>query len=195
MTLAEDHLYKWFTKSQQISPVRIARLTRKRLMQLYGEWGFKKGAEIGVDRGRFSEFMCQSMPELDLLCVDPWRVKLRGDSRYASTTERLEPYNCVIVRRNSMDAVVNVPNDSLDFVYIDGDHHADYVVTDLVMWARKVKIGGIVSGHDYYRFRQAGVVEAVDFYTKVHGITQWFLTDERTPSFFWIKDIDPWNII
>jgi len=193
LTGAEDHLNKWFIKSQQISPVRIARLDRKRLIQLYGEWGFKKGAEIGVDRGRFSEFMCKSMPDLDLLCVDPWHWKLRGESRYQSSVARLAPYNCTIVRKKSMEAVVDVPDESLDFVYIDGDHHFDYVMEDIISWARKVKYGGIVSGHDWYRFRQAGVVDAVNVYTKMHGITEWFLTDERTPTFFWIRRKDPWQ--
>lgn len=193
----KELLAQWYKKSQQISPVRIRGLDRRRLMQHYGEHGLTEGAEIGVDRGRFSEYMFQVIPDLHLYCVDLWHWKLRGQSRYESTVRRLEPHNATIIRKNSMDALADVPDESLDFVYIDGDHTFDYVMTDIIWWAKKVKYGGMISGHDYYRFRRAGVVPAVDTYTQQHGIVQWFLTDylkDRTPSWFWIREesfVDP----
>ena len=85
------------------------------------------------------------------------------------------------------DASRYVDDGSLDFVYIDGGHDFDNVMLDLILWSPKVRSGGVVSGHDYYRFRAAGVAPAVDVYTQQHRITQWFLTDERTPSFFWVQ--------
>jgi len=51
-----------------------------------------------------------------------------------------------------------------------------------------VRKDGVVSGHDWYRFKNAGVVEAVEIYTHMHRINEWFLTDEKTPSFFWAKE-------
>lgn len=187
-------LDKWYEQSQQIAPVRIRGLDRKRLVQHYGEAGLTKGAEIGVDRGRFSEYMFKVIPDLELLCVDPWRWKLRGASRYKSTVERLKEKQATIIRKTSLEASLEIPDGSLDFVYIDGDHTFDFVMTDLIVWGQKVREGGIISGHDYYRFRRAGVIPAVDIYTKQHNVTRWFLTDERTPSFFWIKEpsfVDP----
>jgi len=189
-------LDRWYDQSQQISPVRIRGLDRKRLMMHFGEHGLTRGAEIGVDRGRFSEYMFKVIPDLELLCVDPWRWKLRGESRYRSTVARLTRFGerATVVRLDSFDAVRDVPDGSLDFVYIDGDHTFDYVMTDVIWWSRKVRYGGIVSGHDYYRFRRGGVVPAVDAYTQQHGITRWFLTDERTPSWFWMREpsfVDP----
>ena len=189
---AEELLNKWFERSQQISPVRLARIDRKNLIGKFREFGFKKGAEIGVDRGRFSEFMCKTIDDLELLCVDPWERHFRGESRYKSAITRLSPYKCKIIKKTSMEAVRDIPNKSLDFVYIDGDHHFDFIMQDIIEWAKRIRIGGIVSGHDYYRFRQAGVVEAVDIYTKMHGITKWFLTDERTPTWFWLKEAEIW---
>lgn len=184
----KDLLDKWYNQSQQIAPVRIRGLDRKRLMIHYAEAGYTRGAEVGVDRGRFSEYMLQVNPDLQLLCVDPWRWKLRGESRYKSTVERLEPYGrATIIRQDSYHAVMDVPDESLDYVYIDGNHTFDFIMTDLIWWSYKVRPGGVVSGHDYYRFRGGGVVPAVDVYTQQHGITEWFLTDERTPSFFWLK--------
>lgn len=182
-------LDKWYEQSQQISPVRIRGLDRKRLVLHFGERGFTRGAEVGVDRGRFSEYILKYNPNISMLCVDPWRWKLRGESRYNSTVRRLAPYGerARIIRADSFNAVHGVDDESLDFVYIDGDHTFDYVMTDIIWWSKKVRYGGVVAGHDYYRFRRGGVVPAVDVYTQQHGITQWFLTDERTPTWFWVR--------
>lgn len=187
----KELLDKWYEQSMQYSPVRVAGVSRKRLMQYYGEHGLTKGAEIGVDRGRFSEYMFKVIPNLELLCVDPWHWKLRGESRYQSTVKRLEPYNATVIRKTSLMASLEVPNESLDFVYIDGDHTFDFVMMDIILWAPKVKFGGVISGHDYYGFRRAGVIEAVNAYTNAHGVVKWFLTDyqkDRTPSWFWIRE-------
>ena len=189
-----DLLNKWYNQSQQIAPVRIRGLDRKRLVHHYGEYGLVKGAEIGVDKGTFSEYMFKAIPDLQLFCVDPWRWKQRGEARYLETVEKLKPYPATIIRQDSVLASLGIADGSLDFVYIDGDHTFDYVMTDIILWAQKVRVGGIVSGHDYYRFRRAGVVPAVDIYTRQHNITRWFLTDERTPTWFWIKEesfVDP----
>jgi hypothetical protein len=77
--------------------------------------------------------------------------------------------------------------DELDFVYIDGNHCFDFVMQDLIEWNKKVRKGGVISGHDYYRFKGAGVVNAVDAYTVAHQIHEWFLDDQRETSFFWAK--------
>lgn len=192
----KELLDKWFTKAQQIAPVRILTLTREGLVKQFAQYGLTKGAEIGVDRGKFSEYMMKTIPDCQLLCVDPWRWKLRGQSRYESTVRRLAPYGerVKIIRDYSFNAVMDIPDESLDFVYIDGDHTFDFVMTDVIWWSRKVRYGGVVSLHDYYRFRSAGVVAAIDVYTQQHAITKWFITDERTPSAFWLREpsyIDP----
>jgi len=191
----KELLDKWYERSGQIAPVRIRKLTRRRLIELFGEYGLKKGAEIGVDRGHFSEYMLQHIPDSHIISVDPWRWKLRGESRYKSTVERLKPYGerSQIIRKYSFEAVMDIPDESLDFVYIDGDHTFDYVMTDLIWWAKKVRYGGVIALHDHYRFRGAGVVPAVDVYTRQHGITKWFLTDEKTATAFWIREHDPFE--
>jgi len=181
-------------QSQQISPVRINRLTRKRLMQRCGEFGLTKGAEIGVDRGTFSEYMFSAIPDLHLLCVDPWFWKQRGEERYKTTSDKLAQYNTTIIRKPSTEASFDVEDESLDFCYIDGNHTFDYIMADLIMWAKKVKIGGLVAAHDFYAFRGAGVVPAVEAYTRQHGIEQWFLTDEKTPTAFWIRTEEPFEL-
>ena len=193
----KNYLKKLFEQADQISPCRIRKLNRYNLAEMFNKFGFKIGAEIGVERGVFSKAICSRIPDLKLYCIDPWLYtkgykehvpQERLDGFYDLTKERLEPFDATLIKSTSMDAVKDFEDESLDFVYIDGNHEFDFVMEDLISWSKKVKKGGIVAGHDYYRFRKAGVIEAVDMYTKMHGIKEWFITDERTPSFFWIKE-------
>ena len=181
-------LAQWYKQGCQYAPSRVASINRKSLIKKFAEAGFTEGAEIGVDRATFSSFMFEEIPNLHLWCVDPWELHFRGESRHISTCRKLEHYNATIVRKFSMDALIDVPDESLDFVYIDANHEFDYVMRDIIEWSKKVKIGGVVAGHDYYRFRNAGVVAAVDVYTRMHGIEEWFVTDEQMASFFWIRE-------
>lgn len=41
------------------------------------------------------------------------------------------------------------PSDSLDWVYIDGNHEYEHVIADLEVFYRKLKSGGILAGDDY----------------------------------------------
>ena len=50
----------------------------------------------------------------------------------------------------SQDALIEVPDCSLDWVFIDANHSYEYAKSDIIGWSKKVKTGGIVSGHDFY---------------------------------------------
>ena len=99
----------------------------------------------------------------------------------------LEGYNIEFVRKTSMDALDDFEDKSLDFVYIDGDHQFDYVMTDLIFWNRKVKSGVIVALHDYCHFHWSGIIRAVDAFVYCHDIRPWFITKESKPTVFWVK--------
>lgn len=184
----------------QIPPVRVKGFTREKLAQLFGELGFTHGAEVGVAEGIYSLVLCQNIPGLKLACVDLWDTYYRGDDARVKIKDRamqdeawqlahkkLDPFNVEYFRLPSVEAAKQFPDGSLDFVYIDADHAFDFVMQDLIVWSKKIKPGGIISGHDYYRFRGAGVVNAVDAYTAAHQIHEWFLDDQREISFFWAK--------
>lgn len=51
-------------------------------------------------------------------------------------------------KAHSLDFVSSVPDQSLDFVYIDGDHSYAAAKRDIVSWIPKVKVGGVICGHD-----------------------------------------------
>jgi len=173
------------------------RFTRHNLGKIYKEFGYKVGAEIGVSKGMNAYMMLKNNPEMKLYLVDPWsqyylgRKALRTDKQQErilrGAKERLKDYDVEFVRKFSMDAVKDFEDESLDFVYIDGNHQFDYVMPDLIFWAYKVKKGGMIGLHDYCHFHWSGVVKAVEAYVYCHDIRPWFITKELKPTVFWIK--------
>lgn len=169
-----------------------ADVTRKDVAAIFGELGYRRGAEIGVAQGTFSQVLCEAMPGLHLLCVDPWTAYERTsqalcDERFARAQQKLARYDVEFLRMPSLTAALTVPDGSLDFVYIDGDHRFDAIMLDLILWVPKVRPGGIVAGHDFFEFYKAGVTTAVRTYTQAHGITQWYVTKEKEASFLWVQ--------
>jgi predicted O-methyltransferase YrrM len=160
--------------------------SRNDLATLFYELGYKLGAEVGVYKGENAKVLLDANPNLHLICVDPWLGELK-QSRYDSAMGRLVGRDIEVKRMLSVDAAKEVKDGSLDFVYIDASHLFDDIMIDLITWNRKVRIGGIVSGHDYFHISKIGVVEAVNAYTYAHSITQWYITNDIHPSWFWVR--------
>ncbi len=171
------------------SPIYICG-TRLDLPPLFKELGFKVGAEIGVLQGYFSEILCQSNPELKLYSVDAWlfyptrknfRKQKDYDYAYEVAKNKLSSYpKNEIIKKWSMDAVNDFEDESLDFVFIDANHEFRYIAEDIAEWSKKVKKGGIVSGHDFGRShdRQFGnVKDVVLAWTYSKRINPWFVFD------------------
>lgn len=57
--------------------------------------------------------------------------------------------NVRLVKKTSVEAAKLVPDGSLDFVFIDGDHTGDAVILDVYTWWPKLKPSGFMGGHDY----------------------------------------------
>ena len=168
---------------------------REDLFDLMNEIGdFQKGVEVGVALGKNAKVMLDRIDGLSLMAVDPWTkygnwTQEKMDRRYDNTLRRLDPYGnrIQVIRKTSMDAVREFSDGILDFVYIDGFHDFDYIMSDLIFWVPKVRSGGIIAGHDYYPFYRAGIIPAVDVYTRMHNINAWYVTREEHPSFFWVR--------
>jgi len=174
--------------------------TRLQLAELFSELGYKNGAEVGVDKGKYSEILLQCNSNLKLKLVDPWKAYGHHkdsdiEACYQYALQRINKFKDRVefVREYSVEAAKKIPNNSLDFVYIDAMHDFDSVIQDIIAWVPKVRVGGIVAGHDYYKVYQYGVIPAVDAYTRVHGINLWYITREEgrriegVPSWFWVK--------
>ena len=162
------------------------------LVHLLGQLGYTRGAEVGVSRGAYSLTLCETIVGLHLSCVDPWAAyggwsQENMDNRAEDARSLLAGYDVEFIRKPSLEAVHQFAAASLDFVYIDGAHDFDNVMQDIILWSTRVRKGGIVAGHDYYHFHNAGVVRAVDAYTLAHNITPWYVTKEDMPTFFWVR--------
>ena len=124
----------------------------------------KYGVEIGTDKGEFAHHLLERSKLTNLCCIDPWIDDFGsdhkpgyydkiGDNRYNAAFEKLKKFievsRCQPIRGFSANASQGWQEESVDFIYIDGDHSLEGVYTDLYSWIGKVRIGGIVSGHDY----------------------------------------------
>lgn len=82
------------------------------------------------------------------------------------------------IQKPSLEAVLEFEDKSIDFIFIDGDHHYDAVSQDIKVWYPKIKVGGIMSGHD---LPQIGVGKALNEFTKENGLKY-----ERVSKSCWI---------
>ena len=169
------------------------RYPREFLGVLFKELGYKCGAEIGVRRGQFSEVLLKANPDLIFHCVDPWApypgrryTKEIQDGIYKQARKRLEGYNVNFIREKSLDAVKKFTPNSLDFVFIDGDHRFASVVQDICQWEKVVRPGGIISVHDYL-MGELGVFMAVEGFVRSYNIQPYYCTKEPMPTAFWVK--------
>lgn len=182
-------------KNHKGLPFEIPDSSRNDLPDFFVKMRFKVGAEIGVYKGEFSEIIAKS--GLKLYSIDPWKIykdfgnprgQERLDFQYEHTKRLLSSYkNSEIIRKTSMEAVEDFKDNSLDFVYIDANHEFRYIAEDLVEWTKKVRSGGIVSGHDYF-YTKTGTN---DVYWHVAHVLKAYIRAYNIPNFYLIGSKDP----
>ncbi|MDQ5906905.1 MAG: hypothetical protein QG592_331 [Pseudomonadota bacterium] len=140
----------------------------------------KIGVEIGVYKGWLSARLLAANGSLFLHMVDPWTADVSGsylttddklarssqdqhDDAMRQALEGVKPFSgrYKVHRMTSEQAAELFESESVDFVFIDGDHSYDGCALDIRCWWPKVKPGGILSGHDYRDERNYGVQKAV----------------------------------
>ncbi len=191
-------------------PIEIPNVGRDDLPILFHELGFKVGVEIGVESGLYSIVLAERNPGVKLFCIDSWKhyngyrdhvSQEKLDGFYLKAKERCAPYDITLIRKFSMDAVKEFADDSLDFVYVDGNHDLPHVIEDSFWWSTKLRRGGIMSGHDFIRRHnitdRVHVVQAIHCFTDVYQIRPWFvlgsqakdegLVRDETRSYMWVK--------
>ena len=191
----DNKIRKYLRIKRNDMPPYCGRIRSKRsnLINIFKMAGFKHGAEVGVNKGNHSYAICQIMPDINLSCIDTWTANTRRpdpeqqESAYQQAKKQLAPYNVKLIKDTSLNAVTTFASGSLDFVYIDANHTFDSCMSDLIAWAPKVKIGGIISGHDYLECYKYGVIEAVNTYTRAHNVNSWYIISNRQPTYFWVK--------
>ena len=187
-------------------PTEIRQVNRTIMAQTLKELDFKVGVEVGVAQGWHAEILCRENPQLKLYAVDVWKrysgygeYTDRITRYYQEAKKRLAPYNCKLIKKFSADAAKKFKDGSLDFVYIDGAHDFKNVAIDLCEWSKKVRVGGIVYGHDYQRWRRGrsvvDVKDVIQAFVYAHKIRPLFVIANgiRDPKFG--GDVPGWMFV
>lgn len=119
------------------------------------------GVELGVALGENMTYFMEQCPNLNLYGIDPWFSYKDWDGNIASqetmdqyhamALKNLAPYigtRAHLIRNISKNASDLFADESIDYVFIDGDHSYECAKMDMYYWYPKVRRGGIFSGHD-----------------------------------------------
>ena len=192
--------------------VEIPGVGRDDFAVFLAENGCKVGVEVGVDQGEYGIVLCRAGLKVygvdSYVRYDAYKGEGFYESHYKEALNNLKGYDYTIINKFSMDALNDFEDNSLDFVYIDGNHTLPYISADIFGWERKVKKGGIISGHDYavvkgMRERQEPktydgnhVKLAVDACAFIMRVSRLYILGEKQKkggkrdkwrSWFWIK--------
>lgn len=124
------------------------------------------GAEIGAGAAQCSCCFLQKCDNISKIYVvdsfeqyyDPLQNKFfdvkemefieltaRHNIKYSGLQEKAE-----ILKMSDEEAADMIPDQTLDFVFIDVWVEENQIIPRLERWAKKVKSGGIISGHDWH---------------------------------------------
>lgn len=173
---------------QEMQPKNWAQVRAENVLNRLSEIRAPVGAEIGVFSGEMSKRLL-SREDVTLYMVDAWAPysDRSGENDYHATMpqeEHEDIYQAAmngvrfagdrakVMRDWSQDAAQKVPDQSLDFVFIDAEHSYEGCRDDIKAWAPKVKVGGWLMGHDYNNpeFPKWGVERAVQEFATSRGL-------------------------
>lgn len=121
----------------------------------------KKGTIYAVDHWLGSKEHQKNSWAYDPLTESP-------EALYKEYCKNIDPIRNYIIdiKNSSEQASKNFTNNSIDAMFIDASHDYDNVCKDIESWLPKLKLNGIMSGHDY---NWKKVKKAVDHCAKKYG--------------------------
>lgn len=161
------------------------------------------GAEVGVAEGNVSWYLMKYGNVAKIHLIDPWTVttkeQITGDYFARFEDQIVEKYNTVLDRFKSeidkgsiiihkttgVEAAKQIPDESLDWVFIDDDHTYEATYENFMAFIPKVKPGGLIFGDDYYKqdVMWFKVNEAVADVRKIHELEDVGLFENRVITF------------
>jgi len=121
--------------------------------------------EIGTYYGASAKVILKTLNVKKYIVVDPFiayqnyksdaanKLMIRGDEMFKKTKKELEPLcnNLLFLRgfSNNKKYLKKIKKNSLDLIFVDGNHEYDYVLEDLRNYFPKLKKGGILIGDDF----------------------------------------------
>lgn len=163
------------------------------------------GVEIGTLDGWHALELMEFLHIKKLYLIDPYaeykdyaesvgnprKTQRALNKRMMVAKKVLEKYGNKVqfIRKFSEDAAELIKNNSLDFVYMDGNHQYEFVKKDVELYYPKVKKGGFFGGHDYTNssltvLENFGVFRAVNEFIKkepiyFHELDWWVIKGEN----------------
>ena len=125
---------------------------------------FLECVEVGSHKGE-SALLMSSFPFIKYIhCIDV--------HPYEEIKKRLKhkKHKVKIVVDDHNNYAKQIPDKSIDMVYIDATHTFEAVTNDLDVWSKKVRPEGFICGHDYAIKRWEGVVKAVDNFVEKNNM-------------------------
>ena len=162
--------------------------------------------EIGAEDGTFSNQILDRLAPEKLYLLDPWQKGYDKNSKTKTYTgelsglptaysnedqknkikanlkEKIKTKQVILNQGYSYDFINSYKDDYFDFIYIDACHLYECVKADLEMFLPKLKSGGLMCGHDYFKYSNFGVIEAVDEFCEKFNFEMVILNH---PSFDW----------
>lgn len=155
-----------------------------------------KGIEIGTCRAESTAYFLEKCPNINLLTtIDPykgyqdWNGEITQETvdRFMEVAKKnLKQYGkrVKMLREESVNAAGTFKDESVDFIFVDGDHSYDATLADCEAYYPKLKKGGIFCGHDYQTIES--VKRSVDEFRTKHKITS-PINLTTNSAFFWYK--------
>lgn len=150
------------------------------------------GAEVGVFCGNFSLEILEVCSPKKLYLIDQWteghRMELYGKTRNGfqalqdvkqNLSDPISQGRVELCRGDSLSRLAVLPDESLDWVYLDTSHFYYDTFAELCLCAQKVKSDGFICGHDYCEIFEHGVVRAVALFCDQFDYEMVYLTQEE----------------
>lgn len=198
ITVHGDGLIPHLAKSLALDPpIHAADVRAHEILSRLGD-GPKVGTEVGVFGGDLSARLL-AREDLTLNMVDSWEadgaayvdkgkdfhaaLPAEKQSAYLERTKAVTAFangRGRILRQRSDEAARAIAPRSQDFVFIDADHSYEGCKRDIEAWRERVRVGGLLCGHDYGQPEFPGVQRAVDEFVAREGLKL-----ERGDNFTW----------
>ena len=137
-----------------------------RTLAVHGRGESWYGVEIGVFGGQSVAFLATELINLGVdasVKIDLVDEFTHPQAQIGDVIARLEPVRSVIGgahRGCSWKQAIHYKDQSLDFVFIDTEHTLETTRKEIAAFLPKMKIGGIMGGHDF-SIHFPGVIRAV----------------------------------
>lgn len=133
--------------------------------------GYNTFVEVGCKEGRTTGHILKTVPDSRVIAIDPWIAQEKSTDPTKETYKdwdfaKIEAEfwanvgehkdRCTMLRLTSEEAVDRPAHGDwkflkqpADLIFIDALHDYEHVKQDIGLWWPKVRVGGILSGHDF----------------------------------------------